>query len=191
MKILAARLQDLGVGLIRSRANAIDDSGQTIRILCDNGVVEAGKVIIAAGAYSRPLARSVGENIALDTERGYHIEFDMQIPPVTRPVCSARRGFYASPMTGRLRIAGTVEFGGLIRPANQQRLTILERGARELFPNLGIPSRSWLGFRPSVPSSVPVIRPSRRNRNIILAFGHGHLGVTLAPVTAAMVQELV
>ncbi len=152
MKIMAARLQDLGVNHIKGRANGIDDRDQSIRILCDTGVVEARKVIISAGAYSRPLARSVGENIALDTERGYHIEFDMQTTPVSRPVCSARRGFYASPMAGRLRIAGTVEFGGLLKPANQQRLIQLERGARELFPTLGKPDRSWLGFRPSVPS---------------------------------------
>lgn len=190
MNILAARLTDLGVNHIRGRAKAIDDRGQSIRVLCNNGVVDAQNVVIAAGAYSRPLASSVGENIALDTERGYHIEYDMQMPPVSRPVCSARRGFYASPMTGRLRIAGTVEFGGLQRPASQQRLDLLERGARELFPQLGTPSRSWLGFRPSVPSSVPVIRRSRRNSHVILAFGHGHLGVTLAPVTASMVQGL-
>lgn len=190
MKIMAARLQDLGVEHIRDRAMAIDDSGRTIRVLCDNGAADAQKVIIAAGAYSRPLARSMGENIALDTERGYHIEFDMPTAPVSRPVCSARRGFYASPMAGRLRIAGTVEFGGLLKPANQQRLNLLERGARELFPQLGTPSRSWLGFRPSVPDSVPIIRRSRRNMNVILAFGHGHLGVTLAPVTASMVHAL-
>ncbi len=190
MKILSARLQNLGVNMISGRANRIDDSGQKIRILCDSCSIEAQKAVIAAGAYSRPLARSVGENIALDTERGYHIEFDMQTTPVSRPVCSARRGFYASPMAGRLRIAGTVEFGGLQKPASQSRLNQLERGARELFPTLGKPSRSWLGFRPSVPSSVPVIRRARRNGNVILAFGHGHLGITLAPMTAAMVHEL-
>lgn len=190
MQIMAARLQDLGVKHIRDHAISIDDRNLSIRILCNNGVIDAHQVIIAAGAYSRPLARSVGENIALDTERGYHIEFDMKTPPVSRPVCSARRGFYASPMAGRLRIAGTVEFGGLLKPANPQRLAQLERGARELFPTLGKPDRTWLGFRPSVPDSVPVIRCSRRNRNVILAFGHGHLGVTLAPVTASIVQEL-
>lgn len=190
MKLLSARLQDLGVNMISARANSIDDSDRKIRISCNTGIVEARKTIIAAGAYSRSLARAVGENIALDTERGYHIEFDLHTPPVSRPVCSARRGFYASPMTGRLRIAGTVEFGGLLKPANPSRLNQLERGARELFPALGKPSRSWLGFRPSVPSSVPVIRRARRNGNVILAFGHGHLGVTLAPMTAAMVHKL-
>lgn len=190
MRIFASRLADLGMSVIKSSAHHIVDHEQHREIHCDDLVVRARKVIIAAGAHSRALARSVGENVSLETERGYHIEFDMDQSPVSRPVCSARRGFYASPMTGRLRIAGTVELGGLHLPASQPRLAMLERGARELLPQLGETSRAWLGFRPSVPNSVPVIRRSRRSKHIILAFGHGHIGVTLAPITATMVQAL-
>jgi D-amino-acid dehydrogenase len=94
-------------------------------------------------------------------------------------------------MVGRLRIAGMVELGGLSLPHVEHRLKVLERGAKTMFPNLGPPSRSWYGFRPSMPSSVPVIRPSRQNKNIIMAFGHGHIGVTLAPTTAQIVSNLI
>ncbi|ASJ74124.1 NAD(P)/FAD-dependent oxidoreductase [Granulosicoccus antarcticus] len=192
MKTFASRLNDLGMSVIKARANNIVEHGQYSDIHCDdNLIVSARKVVIAAGAHSRALARSVGENVTLDTERGYHLEFDMPKSPVSRPVCSARRGFYASPMNGRLRIAGTVEFGGVDLPASPQRLAMLERGARELLPQLGEVSRAWLGFRPSVPNSVPIIRRSKRSKHIILAFGHGHIGVTLAPVTATMVQALI
>ncbi len=192
MKIFAQNLAELGVTIYPTSAVSIDDSSEkNVKVFCKDQTLEASKVIIAAGAYSKPLAKSVGENVRLDTERGYHLEFDMDTPPVSRPVCSAKRGFYASPMRGRLRIAGTVELGGLSLPKVERRLKVLERGAREMFPELGEPSRSWFGFRPSMPDSVPVIRSSKRNKNVIMAFGHGHIGITLAPATAQIVSNIV
>ena len=192
MKIFARNLTDLGVTIYATSALSIDDSEDTnIKVHCQDSVLAATKVIVAAGAYSKPLVKSAGDNVRLDTERGYHLEFDMETPPVTRPVCSAKRGFYASPMVGRLRIAGMVELGGLSLPQAKHRLKVLERGAREMFPDLGAPSRTWFGFRPSMPDSVPVIRPTKHNRNVIMAFGHGHIGVTLAPTTAQIVSQLV
>lgn len=192
MKIFARNLVERGVTIYPTSAVSIDDSdGTRINVHCTDRVVQANKVIVAAGAFSKPLARSAGETVRLDTERGYHLEFDMDTPLVTRPVCSAKRGFYASPMVGRLRIAGTVELGGLSSPQSEHRLKMLERGARDMFPALGEPSRTWFGFRPSMPDSVPVIRATKHNKNVIMAFGHGHIGVTLAPTTAAIVSDLV
>jgi D-amino-acid dehydrogenase len=83
-----------------------------------------------------------------------------------------------------------VELGGLAGPANPQLLQALATNARRIFPELGAPSRTWLGFRPSMPDSVPVIRPSRGGRDVILAFGHGHIGLTLAPRTARLVSAM-
>jgi D-amino-acid dehydrogenase len=93
-------------------------------------------------------------------------------------------------MRGRLRVAGTVELGGLSAPANRRRLALLHRGARQLFPDLGEPSSNWLGFRPSLPDSLPVIGRARTAHNVIYAFGHGHLGLTLAAVTGRLVAGL-
>jgi glycine/D-amino acid oxidase-like deaminating enzyme len=152
--------------------------------------LSARTVVIAAGAWSRPLARQVGDAVPLDTERGYHLEFTMPTPPVSRPVCPIDLGFYLTPMQGRLRVAGMVELGGLRAPATRRRLRQLDRGARQLFPDLGKPSSEWLGFRPSLPDSLPVIGPARNARNIIYAFGHGHLGLTLAAVTGRLVAGL-
>jgi len=191
MKLLARALRERGVVFHPTRALSVDARGQNIRVLCETMTLRARKVIIAAGAHSRALARSVGEKVPLDTERGYHLEYDMGDLPITRPVGFAKRGFYACPMAGRLRIAGTVELGGLSLPASAHRLKMLERNAKTLFPDLDKPVRTWLGFRPSLPNSLPVIRPARQNRNVILAFGHGHLGLTLAPATAIQVDALV
>ncbi|WP_395005756.1 NAD(P)/FAD-dependent oxidoreductase [Cypionkella sp.] len=153
--------------------------------------LQARKVVIAAGAHSRALARAAGDRVPLDTERGYHLEWDMPIPRLSRPTCPTSRGFYLCPMQGRLRVAGTVELGGLTAPPSPHRLAKLAEGARAIFPDLGAPDRSWMGFRPSMPDSLPVIGPSAAGAEVIHAYGHGHIGLTLAPITANIVADLV
>jgi D-hydroxyproline dehydrogenase len=189
---LAAAAVSSGASFQRARVERLEpqDSGQ-IRLSCRDLAVDAQTVVLAAGAWSRSLARQGGENVPLDTERGYHIEFAMEACPIKRPVSPVELGFYITPMAGRLRVAGTVELGGLSAPLNPDRVALLERGVRKLFPDLGPIERQWLGFRPSLPDSLPVIGPSRRHRNLILAFGHGHLGMTLAGVTSRMVASLI
>lgn len=152
--------------------------------------LHARRVVIAAGAHSRALARQAGDRIPLDTERGYHVEWDMAEPLLSRPTCPTARGFYFCPMAGRLRVAGTVELGGLRLPPSPHRIARLVDGARTFFPDLGKPDRDWMGFRPSLPDSLPVIGPSQGGAEVIHAFGHGHLGVTMAPVTARIVADL-
>jgi D-amino-acid dehydrogenase len=153
--------------------------------------IHARRVILAAGAHSRGLAAQAGDKVPLDTERGYHLEWDMPTPRLTRPACPTSRGFYLCPMTGRLRVAGTVELGGLTAPPSPHRIAKLIEGARAIFPDLPAPSREWMGFRPSMPDSVPVIGPSRAGAEVIHAYGHGHIGLTLAPITARIVADLV
>ena len=181
-------------GALHWRAQAVglkaDGPGVKLELQAADGApqsVRARRVVIAAGAHSLALARQAGESVPLDTERGYHVEYALDELPIRRPVCPVERGVYATPMTGRLRVAGTVEFGGAARPANPKRWMLLDRGARELFPSLPRPSSQWLGFRPSMPDSVPVIGSARGVPGVMLAFGHGHLGLTLAAVTAELV----
>lgn len=152
--------------------------------------LHARRVVIAAGAQSRKLAMQAGDRIPMDTERGYHVEWDMADPLLSRPTCPTARGFYFCPMAGRLRVAGTVELGGLTLPPSPHRIARLVEGARAFFPDLGPPDRDWMGFRPSIPDSLPVIGPSTGGPDVIHAFGHGHIGVTLAPVTARIVGGL-
>nr|MDA3888889.1 FAD-dependent oxidoreductase [Allgaiera sp.] len=124
----------------------------------------------------------------LDTERGYHVEYDMAAPVLSRPASPSSRGFYMCPMTGRLRVAGTVELGGLHAPPSPHRFARLDQGVRALVPDLPAPSRDWMGFRPSMPDSLPVIGPSRNGAEILHAYGHGHIGLTLAPTTARLIE---
>lgn len=191
MERLAKAAATAGVRFITARAERIERDERQVHVTGAALDLMAKTVVIAAGAHSKMLAAQAGDHVALDTERGYHVEFDMQAPLLSRPVCPTARGFYLVPMANRLRVAGTVELGGLNAPPSPRRIELLERGARAIFPTLGKADRTWLGFRPSVPDSVPVIRSSRGGSNIILAFGHGHLGLTLAPVTARMVSAII
>jgi D-hydroxyproline dehydrogenase len=191
MKRLQHKAQHHGATFYQAEVTRLELQPDGRILLSGSGMsVTARVAVIAAGAWSRPLALQAGDVVPLDTERGYHLDFAMPTPPVSRPICLVELGLYLTPMRGRLRVAGTVELGGLRAPANRRRLALLHRGARQLFPNLGEPSSDWLGFRPSLPDSLPVIGRARRTRNVVYAFGHGHLGLTLAAVTGRLVAGL-
>jgi D-amino-acid dehydrogenase len=188
---LAGAATERGARVLRRRAGGLARTGGGVRVETSEGPVLARRAVIAAGAQSRALARMAGDPVPLDTERGYHVEYDDAPVHLTRPACLTSRGFYLCPMDGRLRAAGTVELGGLAAPPSPRRIARLDEGARSVFPALPAPSRNWMGFRPSIPDSLPVIGASRGGDEVILAFGHGHLGMTLAPVTAMIVCDLV
>jgi D-amino-acid dehydrogenase len=188
MARLAQAAQAAGVEIVQARIDRLDIAPDSIAASGPGTRITARQVVIAAGAHSRALAAQAGTRVPLDTERGYHLEFDGPAP-VTRPTCATAPGFYLCPMAGRLRVAGTVELGGLTAPPSPHRSDRLLQGARRLFPHLPDPDRTWMGFRPSLPDSLPVIGPAADAR-VILAFGHGHLGVTLAPRTAQAVADL-
>ena len=191
MAALTRAALQAGVEITRGRATLLERTAVGVVVKGPGLLRTARTVVIAAGARSRALARIAGDRVPLDTERGYHLEWDMDRPPVTRPACPVSRGFYLCPMQGRLRVAGTVELGGLDAPPSPHRLQRLAEGARALFPTLGEPDRTWMGLRPSMPDSLPVIGPSKGGAQVIHAFGHGHIGLTLAPRTATMVADLI
>ncbi|MCC5987741.1 MAG: FAD-binding oxidoreductase [Pararhodobacter sp.] len=190
MALLADACTRQGVRFIAARVDALTPFAGGVELQAGGERLHAARAVIAAGAASAPLARQAGERVLLDTERGYHLEFDMPAPLLSRPAASAQGGFYMIPMHGRLRVAGAVELGGTSLPPDKARLATLERGARRFFPDLPAPSRSWSGFRPSVPGMLPLIRRAHTHPQVVLAFGHGHLGLTLAPLTAERVAVL-
>lgn len=188
---MAAACTAAGVGHLRHRIDRLERQADGVILTGQSVRVHARRVVLAAGAHSRALAAQAGDRVPLDTERGYHVEWDMATSRLSRPACPTSRGFYLCPMAGRLRVAGTVELGGLTAPPSPHRIARLVEGARAIFPDLGAPDRDWMGFRPSIPDSVPVIGPSARGADVIHAYGHGHIGLTLAPTTARIVADLV
>ena len=149
------------------------------------------KAVIACGAFSKKLTDQVDEKIPLDTERGYHIHFKGYDHLLSRPVIFLNRGFGITPMEQGLRVVGTVEFGGLENPLNKKRILNLVNNAKYLFPGLSEHQDEWLGFRPSLPDSLPVIGPSKNYKNLFYAFGHHHLGWTLGAITGKIVAGMV
>ena len=151
------------------------------------------RVVIAAGAWAKPLAAAMGDAVPLDTERGYNVSFPDVSGILARPVSFEGHGFVATPLDSGFRIGGAVEFAGLKAPPNHARTRRLYDKASTLID--GLPpfesGRLWMGFRPSMPDSLPVIGTASRNRHVFYAFGHGHYGMTQSHVTADLVAALV
>lgn len=153
---------------------------------------EAAKVVVCAGAFSGRFARQCGDAIPLGIERGYHVRFPDTSDQISRPCGWAERGFYMTPMDGGIRAAGMVELAGnQPHKKNAALIRFLTSSARTALPVLSQPDQNWLGFRPSLPDGLPVIGPSIHSPQVIYAFGHQHLGVTLGGVTGSLVADMI
>jgi D-amino-acid dehydrogenase len=154
-------------------------------------VVDA--VVVACGAWSKPLAAGLGDNVPLDTERGYNVSFPGLTGLTTRPIGFEGHGFVVTPLESGLRVGGAVEFGGLSAAPDHRRTKALHDKAGTFLT--GLPAfgsgNLWMGFRPSLPDSLPVIGPASRNANVFHAFGHGHYGMTQAAITAKIVADMI
>ena len=149
------------------------------------------KAVIACGAFSKKLTDKLGEDIPLDTERGYHVHFKNCDHLLSRPVIFQNRGFGVTPMEQGLRVVGTVEFGGLDNPLSKSRIKNLINNAKYMFGDLPDHEDEWLGFRPTLPDFLPVMGPSKNNKNVFYCFGHHHLGWTLGPISGKIVSGMI
>ena len=181
-----------GVQFLQQRVLDGRVEGSGVSLTTDQGVLTAQQVLIACGAHSAKLTAALtGKQVPLDTERGYHLMLPQEQQRLPFAVTSLERKFIMTPMAGGLRLAGTVEFAGLERPANMQRAWQLHRLSQGLFrEDLSQQDATpWMGFRPSLPDSLPIIDRVCEGK-VLLAFGHQHLGLTQAAVTAEMVGQL-
>lgn len=181
-----------GVQFLQQRVLDGRVEGSGVSLTTDQGVLTAQQVLIACGAHSAKLTAALtGKQVPLDTERGYHLMLPHEQQRLPFAVTSLERKFIMTPMTGGLRLAGTVEFAGLDRPANMQRAWQLHRLSKGLFQHDLSDSEAtpWMGFRPSLPDSLPIIDRVCEGK-VLLAFGHQHLGLTQAAVTAEWVGQL-
>lgn len=156
------------------------------------GTFNARQVLLSCGAHSARLTAALtGKRVPLDTERGYHLMLPGEHQRLPFAVTSLERKFIMTPMAEGLRLAGTVEFAGLEAPPSMQRAWQLHRLSKGLFQQeLSVEGATpWMGFRPSLPDSLPVIDRVCDGR-VLLAFGHQHLGLTQAAVTAQWVGRL-
>ena len=180
-KVVAERVTDMMMG----------DQGVE-GVVTHSGGHRADAVVVASGAWSHQLARRFGHKVPLETHRGYHAMMaNPSIVPRIQVMWAEKRSMFA-PMEMGLRIAGTAEIAGLNAPPNYRRADILLDFCKQMLPGLegGEVSR-WMGHRPCLPDSLPVIGESPKVRNAYFAFGHGHVGLSGASTTGRLVAELV
>lgn len=194
---LAEALTRNGAQIRRARALGFELDGQRLKaIRTDQGSFPCEAAVVAAGAWSKPLAVQLGDAVPLETERGYHIMIrDPEVRP-RLPLMDGEGKFAVTPMETGLRFAGTVELAGLTAPPDWRRARILLEQGRRILPGLAAsyPEERlsmWMGHRPSLPDSLPCIGPARRSPDVIYAFGHGHVGMAGSPVTGKLVADLV
>lgn len=192
---LATALATAGAGFVRSEARDFEFAqGQVSAVVTGAGRIACDAVVLAAGAHSRPLAAKLGAHVPLDTERGYHVMLPSGdgtgVPRI--PVCSGEGKFFATPMEEGLRVAGTVELAGLERPPVDARADALAAQVNRMLPGVdNTVQRRWMGFRPSLPDSLPVLGRSDTCGNVFFNFGHGHVGLTAAAPSGRLVAELI
>ncbi|ADZ66862.1 D-amino acid dehydrogenase small subunit [Brucella melitensis] len=145
-----------------------------------------------AGAWSRDLAKGFGDIVPLDTERGYNTTLPVGSFDVKRQLTFPGHGFVITPMETGLRVGGAVEFGGLDLPPNFARSEAMLKKASKFLPGLKVEGgRQWMGYRPSMPDSLPVIGRASAGGNVYYGFGHGHLGLTQSAATARLIRDLI
>jgi D-amino-acid dehydrogenase len=170
---------------------APNDGGVSIR-LEDGRTLNSKTLVVAAGAWSHLWARRFGDAIPLETERGYNTTLSVDAFDVKRQLIFSGHGFVVTPLETGLRVGGAVELAGLDRPANFARSKAMLEKARLFLPGLKAEGgREWMGFRPSLPDSLPVIGRANSAANVYYAFGHGHLGLTQSGATGARVRDRV
>ena len=161
-------------------------------LVTDQGPATFDTLVVAAGVWSGQLARRLGSPVPIESERGYHIVLtDPGIMP-NSPIMSAKGKFVATPMATGLRLAGLVEFAGLEAPPNYAMAKRLLKHARLMFPGVRTEAyEEWMGHRPSLPDSLPVIGRSPHFDNVYFAFGHQHIGMTGGPKTGRLIADLI
>jgi D-amino-acid dehydrogenase len=194
---LAAHARALGAEFVTATAKSVQlVNGKPVAVLTDKGDVACDAVVIAAGAHSKPLAASIGDSLPLETERGYHVMIESAETGPRTSVMASDVKMVVNWTDRGLRAAGQVEIAGLAAAPNWKRAEILRDHLLGMFPKLpkDLPAsafRSWLGHRPSMPDGRPCLGYSRASRDVVYAFGHGHVGLVSSARTGRVVAQLI
>lgn len=177
-----------GGRLARASARSLLPEARGVLLqLGDDSLLLAQRVLLCAGPWSHRLAASLGERFPLETERGYNTTLPPGAFALRRQLSFPGHGFVVTPIAGGVRVGGAVEFAGLRAAPNYARADAMLAKARRFLPGLRTDGGTqWMGCRPSLPDSLPVIGPSPADGRLFYAFGHGHLGLTQAAATAAL-----
>jgi D-amino-acid dehydrogenase len=178
---------------LQDRVSRVSADAAGIRVYTDSGqTIEAGHLVVAAGAWSNSIAEQLDFKVPLVAERGYHSQLENPGIKLAHPVMSMSRHFVMTPLDNGLRIAGTAEFAALdARPDFRRAKVLLEQAGRYLHGLNAGDATEWMGQRPAMVDSLPVISVSPGHPNVFYAFGHGHYGLTQGPTTGRLIAGMV
>ncbi|MGX9356949.1 NAD(P)/FAD-dependent oxidoreductase [Roseobacteraceae bacterium S113] len=193
VRALAAAFKAAGGEIVQANLVGFEASaGRALHAQTDTGPLEADRFVMATGAWSGPVARQLGVDVPLESERGYHVEFHDPSINLRAPIMVASGKFVVTPMEGRLRAAGVIEFGGLSAGPSEAPFALLKRNMAKLFPDLSYShTTEWMGHRPATADSLPVIGAAPKLANVFLGYGHHHIGLTGGPKTGRWLAQMV
>jgi D-amino-acid dehydrogenase len=193
---LARHIEKIGVRFLTScEVLDFETSGRHVsRIKTTRGDILAEEIVIAGGAWSTELARNLQLNLSMQPAKGYSITFRRPAQCPALPVAMAESKIVLTPMEDTLRFAGTLELSGFDQSINMGRVQAIFKAIRTYFPDMDTDSLElleiWRGLRPCSPDGLPYLGRVPRYDNVILATGHGMLGISLAPITGKIVSQL-
>ncbi|MDB4092062.1 FAD-dependent oxidoreductase [bacterium] len=181
-----------GVFDIRAVEDITLENGEIAALQTSKGEMRADKFVFAMGPWSKKIARKLGVKVPFESERGYHIEFMNPSVMPKNPMMVASGKFVLTPMEGRLRAAGVIEFGGLENGPSRGPFDLLKRQVKQVLPDLEYDEAvEWMGHRPAPADSLPLIGANDVNGKSYNAFGHQHVGLTGGPKTGRIIADII
>lgn len=193
VKDLAAHAVANGARLVKGEVtDFVRQDGAVTGLRVGGETIPCSATVVATGVWSKALSARLGIDVPLESERGYHVELWEPNLSLRAPYMITSGKFVATPMDGRLRLAGIVEFGGLDAPPSRAAYDLLLRSAKAAFPGLSWrETQEWMGHRPAPADSIPVIGAVAGIKGAFLGFGHHHVGLTGGPRTGRILAQLV
>lgn len=182
-----------GGRFLKAEVEALQPQAEgNVLVRTSDEVLEVETLVLAFGAFSGKWAKALGVSLPLNSERGYHLMLNEPGIQLNRVVISGDRKFVMAPIDDGIRLTGIAELAKVGAAPDFRLARRLLPQAKRVLPRLRDHAGDvWMGHRPSLPSSVPVIGAVPRHPNVIFAFGHGHSGLTLGGMTGKMVSELI
>jgi len=192
-KSLAAQFQKDGGRIVQRKVLDIEVAPDGPRALVtDAGNMALETLVICAGSHSNDFSSKCGDDVPLEAERGYHVTYSDPNFTLPMPVFLPQQKFFVTPMEMGLRIAGQSEFAGNDAEPNYARADVLATQMQQVFPGIrNADATKWMGRRPSMPDSLPVIGPASQMPNVWYAFGHGHVGLCGGAPTGRVIADLI
>lgn len=193
VKDLAAHVVANGGRLLKGDVTGlVRENGRVTGVRAGGETIPCSAAVVATGVWSKKLCATLGIDVPLESERGYHVELWEPTVMPRHPLMIASGKFVMTPMDGRLRLAGIVEFGGLEAPPSRAPFDLLMKNVRAALPGLAFKEKTeWMGHRPAPSDSIPVIGEAPGARGAFLGFGHHHVGLTGGPKTGRILAQLV